>query len=139
MGTNYYLQKKSGTCPTCGHCYENPRHIGKSSGGWCFSLHVYPEENIITLKDWKKLYHDADAIIVNEYGEFISANDMDAIITDRSWKKSEEPYGYASWYHFHENNHSMDGPNGLLRHRVDGRHCVGHGEGTWDYIIGEFS
>ena len=41
MGTNYYLHKKP-PCEACGH-EPAPLHIGKSSGGWCFSLHVIPE------------------------------------------------------------------------------------------------
>jgi hypothetical protein len=36
-------------------------------------------------------------------------------------------------------NYSERGPNFLLRHRVNGRHCIGHGPGTYDYIAGEFS
>ena len=36
MGTNYYL---------------NDRHIGKSSAGWYFALHIYPEENINSLDE----------------------------------------------------------------------------------------
>jgi hypothetical protein len=40
MGTNYYLK---GT-PSCDHCGrggdERGAHIGKSSGGWVFSLRV---------------------------------------------------------------------------------------------------
>src|SRR5450631_1105933 len=37
MGTNYYLQ-----LPGCDHCNRagDRLHIGKSSGGWCFALHV---------------------------------------------------------------------------------------------------
>lgn len=27
----------------------------------------------------------------------------------------------------------------LIRAKVDGAHCVGHGEGTYDYIVGDFS
>jgi hypothetical protein len=39
---------------------------------------------------------------------------------------------------FHRDNESVEGPNGLLRAAIGGS-CIGHGEGTWDLITGEFS
>ena len=50
-----------------------------------------------------------------------------------------EEEGYDSWEEFHRRNNSEIGPNGLLRHKVTGNHCVGHGDGTYDYIKGVFS
>lgn len=47
MGTNYYAEYQP-PCPTCGR-QDPPLHIGKSSAGWCFSLHVIPE---LGLNDW---------------------------------------------------------------------------------------
>jgi len=38
LGTNYYWQE-SEPCAACGRGYEQV-HVGKSSAGWCFSLHV---------------------------------------------------------------------------------------------------
>jgi hypothetical protein len=42
-----------------------------------------------------------------------------------------------------DRNYAEPGPNNLVRHRLDleerGQGCVRHGEGTWDYITGEFS
>jgi hypothetical protein len=29
--------------------------------------------------------------------------------------------------------------NGLMSYKIDGEFCVGHGEGTWDYVEREFS
>lgn len=137
MGTNYYLQH--GVCECCKKPARE-RHIGKSSGGWCFSLHVYPEDNINTLDDWKKLLAEKDAKIINEYGDLISYEDMIDEITNRNWNPREsKPYDYSSWEEFHRKNYSFDGPNNLLRHQILKGHCIGHGEGTWDYIIGEFS
>ncbi len=141
MGTNYYLYQKP-DCESCGRPHES-LHIGKSSGGWCFSLHVIPEKGIHTLEDWQKLWEQPQAIIKNEYGEIVSPKQMLEWITGRQgraqWKGgwSFEPY-YSSESEFHERNNSERGPNGLLRHRL-GRYCVAHGEGTWDYITGEFS
>ena len=42
MGTNYYLHRpRTNECEHCGRADEAPPlHIGKSSSGWCFSLHV---------------------------------------------------------------------------------------------------
>ncbi|MDE2107129.1 MAG: hypothetical protein KGL39_58530, partial [Patescibacteria group bacterium] len=79
-------------------------------------LHVMPEDNINTLDDWRNLWAAPGAFIRNEYGEKVSITDMELTITVRLWR-GEFPQ----------------------RHDNDGRHCVGHGEGTWDYVTGEFS
>jgi hypothetical protein len=129
MGTNYYIASKA----RCHHCGEAgpERHLGKSSAGWCFSLHVYPDEGIHTLDDWRPLI--ASNPIRNEYGESITPDEMLATITGRSWGKQITEW---QWY---KENHATPGPNGLARHRVDGRHCISHGDGTWDHMIGEYS
>lgn len=114
MGTNYYLHTKP-DCECCGRPFES-LHIGKSSGGWCFSLHVIPEDSINTLDDWRYLWNTEGAIIRNEYGETISTDEMESVITDRRWRDMFP-----------------------TRHYIGGIHCIGHGEGTWDYITGEFS
>jgi hypothetical protein len=135
MGTNYYLH--TGVCPHCGRSQES-LHIGKSSAGWCFALHVIPEAGIKTLDDWQKKWAQSGSIIKNEYSEEISAEEMLAIITERSWARGDLPMGYESWDQFRVKNSSADGPNGLVRCVLGGR-CIGHGGGTWDLIIGEFS
>ena len=141
MGTNYYLYQ-SPPCECCGRPYE-PLHIGKSSAGWCFGLHVMPEDGINTLDDWRKLWNQPGAVIKDECDTVISAQEMELTITarcrfeewdDRRWWG----YRYRSEEHFHDVNESERGPNGLLRHRID-RYCIGHGEGPWDYMVGEFS
>lgn len=109
MGTNYYLHEKP-DCECCGRPFE-PLHIGKSSGGWCFALHVMPEDGINSLADWQERWNKPGAFIRNEYGETVSVQDMEDVITNR--------------------------PMDTKRH--DDRYCVGHGPGTWDYINGEFS
>jgi len=114
MGTNYYLHQKP-DCECCGRPFK-PLHIGKSSGGWCFSLHVMPEDNINTLDDWMRLWNEPETFVRDEYGEKISIVDMEKKITERMWH-GEFP----------------------MRHEMDGWHCIGHGEGSWDYITGEFS
>ena len=75
MGTNYYLQLNK--CPTCGR-YEEI-HIGKSSAGNAFSLHVTDE--IRSIDDWIELFYRGQ--IFNEYGDEISPEKMIFDITER--------------------------------------------------------
>ena len=117
MGTNYYLHDRE-PCSHCGREFPS-KHIGKSSWGWCFGLHVIPEDGIATLDDWRDEWAQPGAYIVDEYGSRVSVEEMERIITQRA------------------KTHSARG--GLVRHHIDDRLCVGHGEGTWDYIVGEFS
>jgi len=111
MGTNYYLTEES--CPHCGRSGER-LHIGKSSAGWCFALHV--TDDIKSLADWQALWSKPGAKIVDEYGDAFTPEAMLAGITERSWKGGEP-----------------------RRHPLDGSHCIGHGDGTYDLIPGEFS
>lgn len=144
MGTNYYWY--SNPCPTCGHSKQE-LHIGKSSAGWCFSLHVYKEEWESLLpknfEEWVEFLKNHAGVITNEYGDIIPLDKLIDIIVNRSWepdRKSQYPnHFYKSLEDFYAKNHACPGPNNLMRHIVDGRHCIGHGEGTYDYIVGEFS
>lgn len=142
MGTNYYWHEKP-PCPCCGATVE-PIHIGKSSYGWCFSLHVDESLGINTLGDWMERFNREGSSIRDEYGDRVEVEEMMKVITQRGkLKKTDwEAIQRTSWYKceedFHRKNHSERGPNNLLRHQI-GRFCVGHGEGTWDYIRGEFS
>lgn len=134
MGTNYYLLRD-----VCGHCLrERDRlHIGKSSVGWCFALHVEPGDaaHPQNLEEWRRAWSMAGAVIRNEYGDSISPAAMDEIVTKRGWEPGAEPnrkdFDYAG-------NYAQPGPRGLVRSAI-GRYCVGHGDGTWDLIPGEFS
>ena len=146
MGTNYYLVDKSQICPHCGHNPNPELHIGKSSAGWHFGLHVYPDmqpkvlggKSLLTLDDWIKLFDCPNVEIKDEYGAVISKEDMLDCIKNRG--RSERPMdimgdiprmmarGICEW-----------GLNNLLRSKIDGHHCIGHGEGTWDYEVGDFS
>ena len=132
MGINFYARENY-----CEHCKRgDDLHIGKSSGGWCFSLHVIPERGLNTLDDWKT-FLDGERKRIPVYDEYqrpITITELLDTITARSWPKRPESYGFD-----YASNHAVPGPNGLVRSRVDGSHCVGHGEGTWDLITGEFS
>jgi hypothetical protein len=101
-------------------------HIGKSSTGWCFSLHV--TDSIRSLEDWKAKF--SEGVILDEYGREHSPEEMLRIITDRrSYTTFPAIPAMATYF---------VGPNNLLRHKV-GPHCSGYGDGTWDLIEGEFS
>lgn len=139
MGTNYYL-----TLDTCEHCGRSDEslHIGKSSMGWCFGLHVIPEEEIGSLDDWEALFRRPGATIRDECGRVLSADEMLARIRNRGGRPFDdrtEWMGYRDEADFHAKNHSERGPNGLLRRRLMGGHVISHGDGTWDCCIGEFS
>jgi len=140
MGTNYYSVKR-GVEELDGDAFWDLRdgegdailHIGKSSGGWCFSLHVIPERGINDLWDWFDLLLDPDRIIVDEYREVISFSEMFRKITQRG--RSDD----KSWTErMLQQNYAEPGPNNLVRHQI-GHGCVKHGAGTWDCITGRFS
>lgn len=135
MGTNYYLIRD--VCPHCGR--GDPRiHIGKSSAGWCFSLHVSGgeswDENPKNLDEWRQRWTEHGVLIVDEYGKTVEPAEMERVILERSRGDLRKQPGY--WY---AANHASPGPNGLARHQIDGRHCIGHGDGTYDLCPGEFS
>ena len=133
MGTNYYAIKK---CTCCGN--EDSYHIGKSSGGWTFSLHVEPNEDINDLQDVLKIIEDPERIVKDEYDRVLSKSEMlDTIKNRKCEEMGSPPTGYRSWKHFHILNDTLEGPNNLLRHKLK-YNCIAHGEGTWDCIEGEF-
>lgn len=130
MGTNYYWLRE--TKPACEHCgrpaVTEQLHIGKSSAGWCFSLHV--TDDIRSLIDWEDRWASGGRI-EDEYGQVISIGDMRLVIMARAGRSGPDDFNYAQ-------NHAEPGPAGLVRHKI-GPYCKGHGEGTWDLIEGEFS
>lgn len=130
MGTNFYLESEP--CPHCGRS-DPPKHIGKSSAGWCFSLRVYPDDGINSLADWLKAWGKSGVSIRDEYGATILPAEMLIRITERSGM--QHPLDREDL----RINGAMAGPKNLLRHRIDGRYCVGHGDGTYDYMLGDFS
>lgn len=125
MGTNYYWQLNEHT---------PKRHIGKSSYGWAFQLHVHFEIpdvewynlgykypcHVIKYRDWKKLFEYPGSIITSEYNERIGSQRMREIIEDRA-------------------QFIASARTELSRTPVDGVHCVYKAKGSWDYIAGEFS
>lgn len=83
MGTNYYAVTKY-----CQHCKRgNPIHIGKSSVGWMFVFHGYPdpwdEVQIRSWAEWKYcLLNEADHI-EDEYGKLVSFADFKKVVENR--------------------------------------------------------
>ena len=127
MGTNYYLHlEDKPKCESCGRETE-PLHIGKSSYGWVFSLHVIPEKGINSLQDWEKLWNSKGAKIQDEYSDDISPEEMKQSITNRCMEESlehkkwggNEFCSYDSEEQFHQSNNSMRGPNNLVRSKLD--------------------
>jgi hypothetical protein len=112
MGTNYYAHVN--ICEHCGKP-DNVVHIGKSSMGWVFAMHVYPGEPGMPhdWKSWQRFLKREDVVIVDEYGDSISLDKFSRTVTQRTH------------------------PNGLQRSTI-GEYCSGHGEGTWDYHPHDF-
>lgn len=139
MGTNYYL--KTDCCDKCGRG-DGPLHIGKSSMGWCFSLHVDAERGINSLEDWEKLFRDPVARIEDEYGKRVWPDEMLDTIKNRRGtvgEKKEPTMFYKDLQDMLQKNGAVIVKEfGLLRRRLSS-HCVGHGDGPWDLCAGEFS
>lgn len=132
MAMNYYAIEEGKRCPTCGEGIVSwEKHIGKSSAGWCFSLMTYPAEGINRLEDWEVFLQDKE--IRDENWTPITLDELLHIISGRKFGRPEKN---PEWF---EQNNAEPGPNNLARHTIDGAHCIAHGEGTWDYMIGEFS
>lgn len=146
MGTNYYSVPRDlldshvpaeGFWDTFWSKRDDPEsdilHVGKSSSGWCFSLHIIPERGITTLGAWVAVFGDPERVIIDEYRDEVDMEEMLRIITCRSRR---EPCNWGP--EKYDQNYAEPGPNNLARHAV-GRGCVAHGPGTWDLISGVFS
>jgi hypothetical protein len=122
---------------------EEDLHIGKSSGGWVFALHVISEKRLYGLPDWMILLDKPDVIIFEKVdGQLrreISLDDLLKVITERKFEGNDNVN-----HLFHVVNKSMPAENGLVRKVIDGERCVGHefaadGRGvSWDLIAGDF-
>ena len=75
MGTNYYHRTK-----ICEHCHRyDERHIGKSSFGWTFGFHGYPELGLKSYKAWLDAL-EKDGEIFDEYGRSIPLVDFKKLV-----------------------------------------------------------
>lgn len=131
MGTNYYARTGDSNRPLL--------HIGKSSMGWCFALHVMNMDEsgtvpLTNLNEWMMYLGCPGIDIVDEYFQEYSLETFMDIVTNRAhW--SQPSWDEATY----EQNHAEPGPNNLARSKIDGTHCIGHGPGTWDLIINDFT
>ena len=146
MGTNYYLQyneEVNAECKCCGHVKteKRVRHLGKSSGGWHFALHVYPDEMICDFDDIMqeiKRAISSGGVVKDEYGVEHTFDEWFDVVTKRSREKMIDYSWYGSKKRFLDSNSAEEGLNNLVRAKL-GSHCIGHGDGTYDYFVGEFS
>jgi len=130
MSTNYYWFAN----PECA-----PIHVGKSSYGWCFSLHVartddsqeYRDGLPLDLDGWRALFARPGSFIRDEYGGTVTAEDMLSIITQRSRPKWTAD---GDWC---DQNFASRGPNNLAR-LTHGHGRPGPDNETWDYCYGDF-
>lgn len=129
MGTNYYAVKGEWQS---GDEYETVKqhfsgrpamiHIGKSSGGWCFAIHVYPDILLYDFDGWKAL---GDKLIAS--GWRIEDEYRNVITLDELWRIVERA------------DYKEDDAQRLRRHKLAERFCIGNGTGYYDYIVGDFS
>ena len=119
MGTNYYFHVQQEAVVINGQQELLPNfkdsstlHIGKSSCGWCFALHVIPDLDINDLKDWETFIMDNEGILKDEYDTKVSLDNLLQVITQRKQDS--------------------------LRHQPCNRY-VKQGKGTWDCLCGNFS
>lgn len=87
MGTNYYLRTGKKIIKTCDcgfeHELDEELHIGKSSWGWKFVLHIIPERGINELEDWEELFKTGK--IFDEYNNEITVEKMMDCILNRAF------------------------------------------------------
>ena len=123
MGVNFYWHEKP-KCDKCGRCGERV-HIGKSSFGWCFGLHIHPHDDIYNLSDWIERFDHPGSWIENEYGEVISKEEM------LQWIRREGE-GWDEWRKKHGK---------FKRHEFGGRWGMegAYGEGDYDLCNYDFS
>lgn len=132
MGTNWYLVKREMVPDILAGTLQLPYdhwtaasrthgtgilHIGKSSGGWRFALHVMPKHGIHDFMDWMAMAIDPEWVVINEYCNIINYVELIRLVAYR------QPMPQCE----------------LKYHTIDLTHCIGHGSGTWDLIAGEFS
>ena len=113
MGTNYYIELER--CPCCGHA-KTVFHIGKSSYGWAFALHVIPEQGLDSWEAWTGLLERRGVVIRDEYGEEVPYQEFVRVVTERDTN-------------FRPLVHCPPGEG----------FCRGSEGGSWDLVEGDFS
>jgi len=113
MGTNYYVEAPK--CPHCGRG-DDSLHLGKSSGGWRFSMATHSASDdgarpaLDSLAAWEEwLTSDASLRIVSEYGEERSWPNMLELMSEKANGRTRTPY--SRWPEWHG---KRDGPVDLM-------------------------
>lgn len=126
MSMNYYLEHDG-----------DMLHIGMSSKGWAFQLHVIPEMGLWDLPQWLPLLMAFR--ILDEQDRPVPLLTLLQVILGREGVASDRPpLGYTSWADFYQINRAEPGPFNLHRCKI-GVSCMAHGAGTYDLVLGEFS
>lgn len=155
MGTNYYAVFDEKDVLPAPACDDGPNivHLGKSSIGWRFSLHVYPEQGIMNLLDVMSDILFTARRIQDEYKVNYTIAEFLEIVTERERKVTypiDIPAPLQSYiYRIHNREdlveyyrdhlgYELDDKN-LIIHPIDRDHCIGNAKNrTFDFIIGQF-
>lgn len=86
MGTNYYIKSEP-----CSHCKraDPDLHIGKSSFGWAFALHVVADRGLNSLDDWRPLL--SAGRIIDERDDYASRFESESGRFDVAVSEFQEP------------------------------------------------
>lgn len=149
MGTNYYV-KTGRKVRYRGFDVDEILHVGKSSYGWYFNLHIIPHEGINSLRDWIPYLQGGE--IHDEYGEHIPYEVMMHVIKRTGcvetghWgakKDAPEPHtifqlgcGHTTFYGEHGLLYVIESFPYDLRHSLPIPSDI---EGLYFYVDGDFS
>ena len=148
MGINYYLKKKNHLTGAADR-YDTGLHIGQSSYGWAFALHVVPGI-AESLADWKDLWSCRHFVIVDEWGKRVSKEEMLSIVTERGTLSPEHEYSGLKRRDPEIPKDEWDPKTHLHRHVPEFNHAIKYnqefreynkinwGEG-YDLLVGEWS
>ena len=99
MGMNYYAWQD--ICKCCGKPEHN-LHIGKSSWGWKFALHVIEyDQELRGLDEWKAFLKRDDVVIKDEDNEVLTYDMMIDIIMNRDHHKTDGELRDSTGYDGH--------------------------------------
>lgn len=104
-------------------------HFGKSSVGWYFAMMTYPSRGLRSWDDWKDYIKLNDATIRDEYGKDLTLEQLTEIVEYRKFPDRSDKFVDIGCEY---------GVNNLLRTKIDGSFCIGHGDGPWEYSVTVF-
>ena len=134
MGINFYLHIN--TCDHCGRS-EKTLHIGKSSTGWAFLLHVDPTGETCprNWSEWAALIAkpgERNRVTDEDGREYTLPELVEVVMHRKGATTLETSNNTADGRWFDKSTH-------LWRVTVDGDRCIETGDGTYDLIVGEFN